>query len=196
MIPLAILAGAPSFAGDSATDAKSAKEKIEKTDSESRDVLNELYMIQKRVREISRSRERLNEMMLSSDSDAQILAQSVSSLEKRLQAQRRRLLAPDVFGLSMEQSDLLPFLFSSASANEFDRNLIFMRLLSERDFNYVKKYQSTLKMTHSQRTRLNAKVRSLISLKKKIDSEESGMANAFEQKNRLLAHLRSEQRPG
>lgn len=193
---VALLGAWPSFAGDTVTEAKQAREKIEKTENQSQDILNELYMIQKRVREISRSRERLNEMMLSSDGDAQSLAQSVSSLEKRLEEQRRQLAQRMTFVYRWNNPSLLPFLFSSSSANEFDRNLLFMRRLSERDLQYMRKFQTTLRMTHSQRAKLNSKVRALIVLKKKVEVEEAKMNDAFGQKSKLLAHLKNEREHG
>lgn len=183
-------------AADIVTEAQSTRNQITDSESERRDVLGELYTIQKRVKDISKVRARLNALMLSSDGDAQALARSVALLEKELSAERRQLARRLGFLYRWSSPNLMPFMFSSASAEEFERNLRYVRLLSEKDFQYLQNYQQTLKAAHQQRSKLHSKITILISLKKQMSVEESKMSDVFRQKTNLLAKLKQRKELG
>lgn len=191
-----LLAGAQVHAGDVVTEARSTRNQIVDSEAESQGVLSELYVIQKRVKDISKARDRLSSMMLSSNGDAQALARSVAMLEKELDAQRLQLARRLSLLYRWNSPNLLPFMFSSASAVEFERNLRFMRLLSEKDFQYFRNYQRTLKTAHRQRSKLRAKVGILLSLRKQMSEEEGKMHEVFQRKTDLLAKLKQQKERG
>lgn len=191
-----LLTASSAHAADVVSQATSTRHQITDSESESRDVLGELYVIQKRVKEISKARAHLNSMMLSSDGDAQALARSVSLLEKELSEQRLQLARRLGLLYRWNSPNLMPFLFSSVSAGEFERNLKFVRLLSEKDFQYLKNYQKTLKSASRQRSRLKNKIGVLISLKKQMSMEESKMNEVFQRKTLLLAKLKQQKELG
>lgn len=186
----------PAHAADVVTQAQSTRNQIVDSESESRDVLGELYVIQKRVKDINKARSRLNSMMLSSDGDAQALARSVAMLEQELAAQRLQLARRLGLLYRWNSPNLLPFMFSSASAVEFERNLRYVRLFSEKDFKYLKNYQNTLKTAHQQRSKLHAKIGILLSLRKQMSVEESKMNEVFQRKTSLLTRLKQKKELG
>lgn len=181
---------------DAVTKAQTTKEEISTVESESRDLLGQLYLVQKRVKEISKSRARLTEIMLSSDGDAQSLAQSVAMLEQRLRNEKAQLARRLSLLYRWNSPNLLPFMFSSATAGEFDRNLRYMRIFSERDFAYMRNYQQTLRTARAQRSKLRAKVHVLLSLKKQVQAEENNLASVFHAKTALLSKLRDQKEAG
>jgi septal ring factor EnvC (AmiA/AmiB activator) len=191
-----LFASTLAHAADIVSQAQSTRNQIVDSEAESRDVLGELYVIQKRVKDISKQRAKLNTLMLSSDGDAQALARSVNIVEKELSAQRLQLARRLGFLYRWNSPNLMPFMFSSASAGEFARNLRYMRLLSEKDFQYLQTYQNTLKMARQQRSKLNAKITILLSLKKQVSVEENKMSDVFAQKTNLLARLKQKKELG
>jgi murein hydrolase activator len=195
-LALSFLFCSSSFAADAVSEAQAKKDEIVKAEAESRDVLNELYLIQKKVKEISKSRSHLNQMMLSSDGDAQSLAHSVSAWQKKLDAQREQLSRRLGLLYRWNSPNLLPFIFSSSSATDFEKNMRFLKLFAEKDFAYLHDFQKTLLAASAEKSKLNSKIRSLLSLRKLVAGEEKKMADAFARKTALLAKLKTERDQG
>lgn len=173
-------------------EAKAKKEEIARTEKETRELLSELYLIQKKVKDISKSRSHLNDMMLTSDGDAQALAHSVAGWEKRLSDQRGQITRRLSILYRWNSPNLLPFVFSSTSADEFERNMRFLKIFTERDFQAITEYEKTLAATHAEKSKLRSKIRNLLALRKLVEDEERKISAAFERKSQLLNRLKAQ----
>lgn len=193
---LVLLSLSQAYADDAVSQAQAKRAEIAKAEAEGRDVLSELYTIQKKVKEISKSRSQLNSAMLSTDGDAQGLAHSVSAWQKKLSEQRAQLSRRLGILYRWNSPNLLPFIFSSASAVEFERNTRFLMLFADKDFQYLRNYQKTLQAAHAEKDKLKSKIRSLLSLRRLVENEEKKISDIFARKSALLEKLRKQRELG
>jgi septal ring factor EnvC (AmiA/AmiB activator) len=190
LIPLRVMAV------DVVQQAESTRAKISESEVQSRDLLRELYTIQKRIKDISKSRSRLNGLMLSSDGDAQTLGQSVAFWKTKLEEQKHKLSLRLGLLYRWNSPNLLPFIFSSENSADFDRNMRSLKLISQRDFVNLQNFRQTVQMAHRQKSKLKSKVKSLIILRKQVEEEEAKLAIVFKQKTLFLERLKSEKEDG
>lgn len=172
------------------TPIQVAKEKIVEADQAERQLLGTLYSINERMKDMSRKRDRLTDRRLATEGDAQLMARSIVQIEKRLNKQHQGLGRRIRSLYLLNGQAAMRSLFSSQSAVEFDRNLRFLKLVTDRDYNLIKDYDRSLKELRRKRQELERQVRRLASIQTALKAQEAALASEQAGKAGLLSQLK------
>ena len=168
------------------------KSRIVDADQKAREVMGVLYRINRRMKNMSKKRDILNNKMIGAEGDVQTVARSVSALQEKLRAQRSKL-SRRLRVMYMLGGDVLArALFSSSNAQELDQNLKYLRIISERDFDLIKSYRENLVALNEKREKLHQEVKKLVSYKNSLKKQEELLSKDQIAKSHLLATMKSE----
>lgn len=156
-----------------------------------RQLLGTLYSINQRMKDMSKRRDRMTDRKLALEGDVRLLARNIAEIESRLEEQRA--------GLSRRMRELylingqsaIRSLFSAQSAVEFDRNVKFLRRITDRDYGLIKDYERSLESLKVKRRQLDSQVRRLVRLQNELKSQENRLTREQENKGTLLVKLKT-----
>lgn len=170
----------------------SEKEKVVAVDQQSRHVMSKIYEINQRMKGMSRKRNILNDRIISADGNVRILARETVFLEDKIKQQRatlsKRLKAIYMLG----DEGVVRVIFSSASAQDLDESLKYLKLISDHDYKTIKSYQKNLLQLNSKKILLKKEVKSLITLKNKLQNQEELLGADQSIKSEILKNLKDE----
>ncbi len=169
------------------------KEQFLEAEQAERQILGTLYSINQRMKDMSKRRDRLTDRKLVLEGDVRLLARNIAEIEIRLSHQRG--------GLSRRVRQLYLFhgesairsLFSSQSALDFDRNLLYLKRVTDRDYGLIKDYERSLKTLKGKRHQLDIQVRRLAKLQGELKNQETRLTAEQENKGTLLVRLKTTQ---
>ncbi|MCB0350256.1 MAG: peptidoglycan DD-metalloendopeptidase family protein [Bdellovibrionales bacterium] len=165
------------------------KEKVVTVDQQSRAVMSTLYQINTRMKSISRHRDILNNKVISAEGNVQSLAKDAAQLEEKI-TEQRALLSDRLRAIYMLGDDaVVRVIFSSASAQDLDQSLKYLKLISDHDYKRIKSFETNLKTLKIKKDTLNAEVRRLLTLKDKFQTQEKRLALDQESKSAILERL-------
>lgn len=191
------LAWAQASAGTSDDVGENLENQIQSTraiisdaEKKQREALSHLFVINKKIREISKRRAKLNETLLAREGNVRTLAQEVQDLEEK-SADQKDLLNHRLRRLYQERSqDSFQWLFSAKSPVEFERNRRFLRKIIDSDHRQLKGYLAYLKELKSKREQLKGRVHEMARAQKDIEAQEKELTVQLKEKSRLVAELR------
>ncbi|MBX7231282.1 MAG: peptidoglycan DD-metalloendopeptidase family protein [Bdellovibrionales bacterium] len=163
------------------------KEDLLKTESTQREILSSLYLINQKMKGLSRHRDRMTNRLFASQADASLIAQQVVRLERQLGSQKQ-ILRKRLRGLYLFSGpSVLRTLFSSQSPTQLDKNFKFLKILTERDYLLFKDYEKTFHTYLSKKNKLTQQVRRLTQLQKGLKSKETEIINEQKKKQILFS---------
>jgi murein hydrolase activator len=163
---------------------------ISEAEKRQREALSHLFVINKKIKDISKRRAKLNETLLQREGTVRELAQEVQELEE-LSEQRKGMLNQRLRRLYQERrQDSFQWLFSANSPVEFERNQRFLRKIIDSDHHQLKAYLAHLKELKAKREQLRGRVLELARTQKEIEVQERELGGQLKQKSRLVAELR------
>lgn len=166
------------------------KEQLAEADLAERQLLANLFSVNQRMKDMSKRRDRLTDRRLVTDGDARVLAKSIAQLESRILAQkagmRRRIRSLYI----LNGQTAVRSIFSAQGAVELDRNLRFLRKITDRDYSLLKDYDRSLKQLKRKRRELESQIRRLAKIQIDIDQQEKELAKEQEAKAGLLARIK------
>lgn len=175
-----------------ATSYQSEKEKVLEADQTSRSIMSNIYEINQRMKSVSKRRNILNNRMMDVEGNVQILAGQTADLSARLKKQRtqlsRRLRGMYMLG----EESVVRVIFSSASAQDLDQSLKYLKIISDHDFSLIKSYQKNLTVLAKKKERLNKEVKKLLKLKERIQHQENLLTQNHASKSQLLQKLQKQ----
>lgn len=175
---------------DVETSVQETREKIVEADQAERQLLGTLFTINERMKDMSRKRDRLTDRRLATEGDARLMARNIVQLEGRLKNQHRGLSRRIRALYLMNGQAAMRSLFSSQSAVEFDRNLRFLKLVTDRDYNLIKDYDRSLRELRRKRLELDHQVRRLAMIQSALKAQEAQLATEQAGKSGLLNQLK------
>lgn len=177
-----------------ATKYLMVKNKLVEGDVSQRKVLSSLFNINTRIRKISEKHQELTNKAMFVNGNVRDLARQIAELEATLKSHRLGLVR-NLRGIYMMSGQgLLRVLFTSENAHDFDRNLKFLKILSERDYKMVRHYQAMLKLLEERRLKLQSEVRKLAQLQKSALEQERELEQEQNSKSKILTQLREQRR--
>lgn len=169
------------------------KERLLAAEQAERQLLGTLYSINQRMKDMSKKRDRLTDRRLVNESDVRVLAKHIAELEMRLASQREGM-SRRLRGLYLLNGQTaMRSLFSAQSSLEFDRNLRFLKRVTDRDYGLIKNYEKSLQVLTKKRRQLDSQVRSLAKIQGALKRQEESLQKDQEVKNQVLARLQSSQ---
>lgn len=186
-----VLATSGAFATDMTQNQfQAAKERVVATDLAEREILGNLYTINKRMKEMSRKRDRITDHVLAAETDVKRLSKQADILAQRAELQRNdlRLRLRDLY-LINDQS-VLRGLFSTSSSLDLDRQLKFLKKVTDHDYQLIKEYEISLRALGRKRRDLDSKVKRLTHLQTDLKHQESRLLKEQNGKAELLSQLK------
>ena len=170
------------------------KEKVSLVDQKSRIIMSTLYEINGRMKNMSKKRDTLNNKMIGTEGDVKSLAKDIADLENKIKIQRKRLSKRLKAIYMLGDEGVVRVVFSSASAQDLDQSIKYLRLISDHDFALIKSYEANLKLLNKQRDLLKKDVKKLIGIKEKLRRQEEALSRDQDSKSSLLSELNSERK--
>ena len=169
------------------------KERLLIAEQAERQLLGTLYSINQRMKDMSKKRDRLTDRRLVNEGDVRLLARHIAALEIRLKSQQEAM-SRRLRGLYLLNGQTaMRSLFSAQNSLEFDKNLRFMKRISDRDYGLIKNYEKSLRVLTKKRRQLDSQVRSLARIQGALKRQEISLQQDQEAKNQLLAKLQTSQ---
>ncbi len=186
--PTLVLASSPTR-----QEVLAAQKKVLAAEQAERQLLGTLYSINQRMKDMSKRRDRLTDRRFVTESDVRQLAAHSARLEGGLKFQREGLRRR-VRGLYLLNGQTaMRSVFSSESSVEFDRNLRFLKKITDRDYGLIKNYQKTLTALQKKRQQLDRRVRSLARIQSALKRQEQQLQADQAAKGELLTRLKDSQ---
>ena len=175
---------------DLKTNLKKKKQDVQKIEVNQRKIMGNLYRLNLKIKKMATKRSRLSDRMIAVKGNVKGLARSIFDIEQLISIQRKQLSRRMRRIYKSGAQTMLQSIFSSSSAFELDKNLEFMRRVSQRDYELIKGYEASLRALESKRKKLKIEVRSLVKVKGRLKKQESSLEKTQRSKSTILAKLR------
>lgn len=173
-----------------ATTLQKTKSQLLEQDQEQRQVLGSLYQINKRMRKMSEKRGELTDKVFALEGNVKSLARTIAQLERKIEGQRFGLQKRLKALYMLNGQGAMRILFSATSAHEFDRNLKFLKIVSNRDYELIRNYEANRRELSEKRERLEAQVRKLVDAEQELKDQSQMLIKQQASKTRLLNRLK------
>ncbi len=181
---------APSVTDDVVAQIESTRAGISEDERRQRETLSNLFIINKKVREIARRQERLNQKLLQQEATVRTSAQDVQRLELRKDGQRGTLNKRLRQLYQERDQNGFYWLFSAQTPVELERNHRFLRRMADSDHRQLKVYLSDLVELRRKRAALKEQVTHLAQMQKEAMAQEKELGVQLHEKARLLSDLK------
>ncbi len=168
------------------------KEKVATTDEQSRKVMSALYQINQRMKNISKRRDILNNKVLGAEANVRALAKDTAALELKIKEQRSQLSKRLKAIYMLGDEGVVRVIFSSASAQDLNETLKYLKLISDHDYKLIKAHERNLRLLQVKNSLLTAEVRQLLQLKNKFQIQENKLSSDQGIKSKILGDLKSQ----
>jgi septal ring factor EnvC (AmiA/AmiB activator) len=172
-------------------DISKVKSEVSASELRQRKLLSELYFANKRMKQLVQESSNLEQERMSVESANTDLQSKIETVSQKVKDQknllRSRLSAIYKFG----GQGLARFLLSSQSSSDLERNLKILGLISNRDFNLIKEYSSSVAELETKQKRLNARIEKLKVLEKSIKIKEEKLESENRYRMKFLAAIKN-----
>ncbi|MEO0334807.1 MAG: peptidoglycan DD-metalloendopeptidase family protein [Pseudomonadota bacterium] len=156
-----------------------------------RRVLGSLYVINKKMKEMAQRRSALTNKVLVIESKVKSLAREIARQQNEVSEQRYDLSQRVRSLYMLNGQSMMRILFGSQSGHQFDKNLKYLKILADRDYQLITNYQKSLEALQVQRVKLKKKVGKLVRAQGRLKKQKGLLASQQKSKSRLLKHIRS-----
>lgn len=168
-----------------------AREEITHQDRLQRQILGSLYSINLKMKEMTQKRGELRDQLMIAEGDVRSTARQIAKIEDRLKEQREYLsLRLRSFYMLQGQSSVR-IIFSSESAYDFDRNLNYLKRLTNRDYQLIQDFEATLAELNEKRSILRMRVERLVRTQQRLNGQEKILSDEQFSKSKLIDQLRA-----
>jgi septal ring factor EnvC (AmiA/AmiB activator) len=180
-----------SKATDLATDILAEKAAVLKKEEERRTLLVDIYNIHRQLRRFDRERMRFDSEKKNAQESVNSLSQLISKIEKRIETQKetvnRRLRSLYKFG----HTGFLRVIASSSTSSDLDRNLKFLKIVSEKDYAILQDHRMLLAAKKEQQNLLLNENKKLFVIESLLKQKKQQLANKQKAKDKLLSQIDS-----
>lgn len=167
----------------------SARASISQTERQQREVLSQLFTINKKIKQIATTQARLSEKMFAQEATVKALAQEVRELEGKSD-QHREMLNRRLRRLYEGRSQTgFQWLFSAQTPLELEQHRRYLKKMVDSDHHYLKLYLANLGSVKQKRDQLKGKVARLLQMQKGVKAQETLLAREQKEKSRLMGQL-------
>ncbi len=165
------------------------KSKLNKTETEKRRVLGALYKIHKQIKRVTQKKGRLTDRLLRAQSSVKEVAEEIASLETQIK-ERHSVIRNRIRVLyKMSGHNFLRLVFSSRSAGELDRDLKFLKIVTDKDYRLLKEHHAQVAELREKHEVLNQEVARLAALENQVKQSEKILIEQQTAQSRLISKL-------
>jgi murein hydrolase activator len=166
-----------------------ARLSVAEGDQQTRTTMAKLFDINERMKKLTQQKQKMTQKALAAESSSRKLTQSIRDLEGDLKDQKK-VLALRLRTLYMLGEDRLArAIFSAGGSEDLDRSMKFLRIFSDSDARMIKKYLRTLAQLNQKKGQLDAELRSLLGMRKALESNEQTLNADQKSKSTVLDQL-------
>ncbi len=170
------------------------KSKLLKEEKSQRKLLGSLYSINKKMKFMTEMRSRLTNQVMASQNQVKKMARSIAQLEARIDQEREGLSKRLRTLYTLNGQGTMRILFGSESGQEFDKNLKYLKLLSDRDYRVIRRFEVSLHNLKQQKDQLKTKVEKLVKNQTQLKRQRHLLTQQQKSKSHLLSQLRKTRR--
>lgn len=159
-----------------------------------RKVMSALFVVNKKMKKRASRKGKLAEKMMVLQSEIKDIAKRVATLEVEINEQKDQMRDQLRTLYVLGGQGTMRILFSSTSAHDLDRNLKFLKILSEINQETITHYQKTVKSLKLEREELKGKVKKLLVVRSEVKLEEQKLKDQHQSKAQLLSKLKGQKR--
>ena len=171
---------------------KEIKKEMLSNNLKKRTLISSLYAINQKIKDLRPQISKVTDETLSLQSQLKDLAQNIIQIEIKTQSSQEKLINNLRFRYK-SKSPFLMQLFHSQSSHQLNKNLSFLKRISQRDFQLVTKFKEEIKKLNLSKEKLNRKISKLITLRNKLDTEEKALHQIQKEKVTLVSLLKKKQ---
>lgn len=185
-------AAAKKSEGNLIREIDQARESVSQAEATQRRLYKRVLEGDSKVKSLSEERSKINNKVLSSEADSQELAFEVREWEQKVKDQRHKIAQSVAHIYQLKNPSLFTFIFSDQRASEIEKNVRFLKKISEKDFERFKSFQISLKEAKLAREKLKDEVRRLIGLREKLRLKENQLLADQKEMSGLLREIKSD----
>lgn len=186
--PIAVAVGKVP-ANEIVAEYQNRKKEMTALERNQRRVMGNIYQISNKIKNMAQKRERLVDRGLAIKGGIRILAKDIATLEDKIELSRYELSRRLRKIYTAGGRGVLHIIFSSSSAVELDRNLKFLKLVSQRDVELIRQYRQSIHELEFRKSQLKGKVRKLMLVKGHLEKQEKALEKTQKTKSRILSDL-------
>lgn len=191
-LPQIALASKVQTAEDLVVQIKEEHSKIAVKEEARRNVLGELYTVNRELKKLNEDRSKLEKNLRKAGEDVSSLTQMIGQLDSRITQQRKGLRSRVKALSKMHGQGYVRILFGSQSSVDRLINLKVIKAITERDFRLIKAHKENISVFRAQKEKLNHQEQKLAVLKQNFDGKQKALLQKFEKKNTVLKSIDSE----
>jgi murein hydrolase activator len=165
------------------------KDELVATEEEKRKVLASLYSVNQKMKKISQEKGRAVDRMLDADNKAKATAQKISELEEELSTEKKALRARLRALYRLSGEGYLAIIFSQNSGHNLDQTLKYLKIITARDYELIKSYQTKLTVLAQQKQKLKETVKKYLAVQDEIKQKERSLIGEHKSKTKLISSL-------
>lgn len=166
------------------------KKNLIRDEKDQRKLLSSLYSINQKMKTMGEKRMKLTNGVFAAEARVSQLARSIVQLEQKVGREREGLAKRLRTLYLLNGQGSMRIIFGSQSGQEFDKNLKYLKILSERDYRVIKNFETSLIALKIQRQKLKAKVAKLLKNRKHLKRQKKMLHVQQSSKTHLLKRLR------
>ncbi len=163
---------------------------ISEADRQQREMLSHLFTINKKIREISRTRSQLSHKLLERDAMVRTTAQEVAALEEKSERQQSALNSRLRRLYQERKVPAMQWMFSAKSPMELEKQHRFMRIMIDSDHAQLKRYLTHIRGLKTKRNELKTMVAGLARMQREVERRELELAEQMREKSRFMAEIK------
>ena len=172
-----------------AEEFQQSRKDLVEAEAQKRKIMGSLYVINIRMKKISREKNHLTDELFQVQDTVKNLARMIASLETEIETERaslkKRLRA--LYKLSGE--GFVGAVFSQAGKGDLDEMLRFLKIVTDADYRLIRGYQTNVAAYKKQRQKLKAQVERLVAIERNIKRKEGMLAAEHRAKSKIVSEL-------
>lgn len=166
------------------------KKVLVQTDKAQRQAVFNIHQIDGKIKKINQNFSELNQKVFDFENRARATAQSIAELKDKIKSQRKQLGQRMSAIYKMNDLGVLRLLLADQGMVNFDKNLKFLKLVVQRDYDLIGQYRENLKNLEIKEKSLKKQLVKLTQSKKNLKHIEKKLESQQKNKVKLLTALR------
>lgn len=166
-----------------------SKRNLVDSEAQKRQILGSLYSITKRMKKITQEKGHLTDELFQVQGSVQGIARVIAQMETQIVEQRKRLRTRLRALYKLSGESFAGVLFSQTSSREVDQALKYLKIITDADYRLIRGYQKNIEQYKKQRRKLKVQVERLVTLERRIKSQEVLLVQEHHAKTRIVSAL-------
>lgn len=175
------------------SELQNAKLKLSLDEAKQRQVLSNLFGINKKMRKLESEKSSLEQQKLAVQGLIKELTDRIVRIDDHLKQLKAELRGRLVVMYKAGGQGLARFIFSSQSSVQLEKNLKILGAVTANDLQLMKKYDQVVRDLSSKKEKLNHRWQHFKSLEEKIHFKEQNLLSENQEKSKILKNIRSSQ---